>query len=249
LATAAEVAGDVVPVFLDVNVGMDRTGVPPGSDAAHHLLQALHDAASLELAGLHIYDGHQRATDLTERTAAVQEQWQQIETLRTWCRDRGIVLPKLVCGGTPTFPVYCGFEDPDIELSPGTSIFYDVGYGQLFPDLPFQPAAAVLTRVVSCPGRNRITLDLGTKAVASDPPKGSRVVFPELPGSVQIGHNEEHLQLEVPEDSTFVPGDVLLAIPTHVCPTSALYDRVPVVEGGQIVDYWEVTARSRAITV
>jgi D-serine deaminase-like pyridoxal phosphate-dependent protein len=74
-------------------------------------------------------------------------------------------------------------------------------------------------------------------------------VFPELPGSVQIGHNEEHLQLEVPEDSTFAPGDVLLAIPTHVCPTSALYDRVPVVEGGQIVDYWEVTARSRAITV
>ena len=43
-------------------------------------------------------------------------------------------------------------------------------------------------------------------------------------------------------------GDELFVIPTHICPTTALYDAVTVVEDGQIVDTWEVTARNRRIT-
>jgi len=85
--------------------------------------------------------------------------------------------------------------------------------------------------------------------VASDPPKGARVLFPSEPDAEHIGHNEEHLQLRVSEDRSYAPGDVLLAIPVHVCPTSALYDRVPVIENGKLVDEWEVTGRCRKITV
>lgn len=60
-------------------------------------------------------------------------------------------------------------SDPAIETCPGTSVLSDSGYGNAFPDLPFAPAAALVTRVVSRPAPNRMTLDLGNKAVAADP--------------------------------------------------------------------------------
>jgi D-serine deaminase-like pyridoxal phosphate-dependent protein len=74
------------------------------------------------------------------------------------------------------------------------------------------------------------------------------VLIPELPDAVQDIHSEEHLVLVTPEAARYQPGDVLLAIPVHVCPTSALYDRAVVVEGGRVLDSWEVTSRNRRIT-
>ena len=70
----------------------------------------------------------------------------------------------------------------------------------------------------------------------------------QLPDAVQDIHSEEHLVLVTPEADKYQPGDVLLAIPVHVCPTSALYDRAVVVDNGRIVDSWEVTSRNRRIT-
>ncbi len=94
-----------------------------------------------------------------------------------------------------------------------------------------------------------MTVDLGTKSVASDPPMGKRVVFPALPEAVQVVHNEEHLVLETPRADEFQPGDELLAIPRHICPTCALHKEVCVISSGQHVDRWEITARDRQLTI
>ena len=94
-----------------------------------------------------------------------------------------------------------------------------------------------------------MTLDIGNKAVAADPPKGARVFFPELPDAVQDSHNEEHMGLITPEAERYQPGDVLFAIPMHICPTSALYDRVAIIDKGQVAEYWNVTSRNRKITI
>lgn len=110
--------------------------------------------------------------------------------------------------------------DPSIELCPGTCVFHDAGYGMTFPDLPFEPAAWIVTRVVSRPASDRITLDVGNKAVAADPPKGARVFFPDLPNAVQDNHSEEHMVFVCTEASKYRHGDTLLAIPVHICPTS-----------------------------
>jgi D-threonine aldolase len=139
--------------------------------------------------------------------------------------------------------------DPAIELTPGTCVLWDAGYGELFSDLKFRPAALLLTRVVSRPTADRLTLDLGTKAVASDPPLGKRVVFPDLPDARQVIHNEEHLVLETARAADFQPGDELLAIPRHICPTSALYKEMFVVSEGRIIGQWPVTARDRRLTI
>lgn len=73
--------------------------------------------------------------------------------------------------------------------------------------------------------------------------------IPELPTAVQEIHSEEHMGLVTPDAVRFQPGDVMLAIPMHVCPTSALYDKVAVIENGRVAEYWDVTSRNRKLTI
>jgi len=175
--------------------------------------------------------------------------WQPGAALRDELVAAGLPVPRIVAGGTGSFPIFASIQDSVLELSPGTIIFHDWGYGSMFPDLQFTPAALLLTRVVSRPTENRVTLDLGYKAVASDPPAGNRLLFPDLPGAKAVLQNEEHLVLETSEASRFQPGDELLAIPRHICPTCALHKQVYVVAGGQLVGTWKVAARDRMLTV
>ena len=109
-----------------------------------------------------------------------------------------------------------------MECSPGTIVFHDQGYATRFPDLPFTPTALLLTRVVSRPRPGRICLDLGHKAVAADP-AGPRVHRIDVPEATIVGHSEEHLVVDTPAADRYPVGTCVLAIPTHICPTSALH--------------------------
>lgn len=249
LAAAMAAETKSIGVMLDVDVGQHRTGVDPQSTLAMELVEQTASLPGVTFAGFHVYDGHQHQESLQERSAAVLAEWPNVLALKQRCNDAGIDVPEILCGGSPTFPIYAELDDGAITLSPGTSIFHDTGYGGHFPDLDFTPAAIVLTRVISRPTPNRVTLDLGNKSVAADPPKGHRVHFPELPNAAQVIHNEEHLVLESDDAERFQPGDVLLGIPTHICPTSALHQDVAVVADGKLIGHWEVTARNRRITV
>jgi D-serine deaminase-like pyridoxal phosphate-dependent protein len=186
---------------------------------------------------------------VAERRAAVEAAWQPAEALRDDLLAVGLPAPRIVAGGTGSFPIFAGIEDAAIELSPGTIIFHDWGYGDAFPDLKFTPAALLLTRVVSRPSSDRVTFDLGYKAVASDPPAGNRLVFPDLPDAKAVLQNEEHLVVETSQAARFQPGDELLAIPRHVCPTCALHKQVYVVSGGKLIGTWQVAARDRQLTI
>jgi D-serine deaminase-like pyridoxal phosphate-dependent protein len=249
LAEAAAAAGVSLDVLLDVNPGRDRTGVRPGPEA-EILYRLIAASPALRATGLHVYDGHFQQAELTERRVAVEAAWRPVQELRDRLERQGLPVPRLLCGGTPTFPVFAGFNDPALELCPGTCVFHDQGYSDKFPDLRvFRPAALLFTRVVSRPARNRITLDLGTKSVAADPPMGQRVVFPRLPDAHQVLHNEEHLVLETERAGEFTPGDWLLAIPRHVCPCAVLYREALVIDAGALVDAWEIVARDRVLTI
>jgi len=88
-------------------------------------------------------------------------------------------------------------------------------------------------------------LDMGTKAVASDPPAGQRCRVLGVPNAVAVAHNEEHLVIETPAADRYRPGDGLYAIPAHVCPTVALYPRALTVEGERVTGSWTIAARDR----
>ena len=155
-------------------------------------------------------------------------------------------MPLLVAGGSPTFPFHA--RETDRQCSPGTTVLWDFGYGDKFLDLPFLPAAVLLTRVISKPGPNRLCLDLGHKAVAAENPH-PRVRFLELPDAPAISQSEEHLVIETPRAAEFAVGDTLHGIPRHICPTVALYSEATLVRAGAAVERWPIAARARRLTV
>lgn len=249
LADAMTAQGQSVDVLIDLDVGQHRTGIAAGPDA-EALYEQIGKFTSLRPGGFHVYDGHNHQDSLAERTKAVQSLLEPVLAMRARLEKRGIAVPRLVTGGTPTFPVFAKLTLPGMECSPGTCILQDHGYGTHFPDMAqFVPAALLLTRVISKPLPQRLTLDLGYKAVASDPPAGQRLVLLNVPDYKAVLQNEEHLVIETPAAERFNPGDAVYAIPTHICPTCAMHRSAYVVEGGRVTGQWEIVARDRVLNV
>jgi D-serine deaminase-like pyridoxal phosphate-dependent protein len=250
LSSGLAAAGLTVGAVLDLDVGQHRTGIPVGDDALALYELAAH-LPGLTPAGFQLYDGHNNQPDRADREAAVRAFLAPVLALRAAAEAKGVPVPRLVCGGTPSFPVYAGMTDvPGVECSPGTFVLHDAGYGSKYADLAgVTPAAVLVTRVVSRPTPTRVTLDLGTKAVASDPVLEKRVTLLDFPEYRVVGHNEEHLIVETDAAGRYKPGDVVYALPGHICPTVALHKEVSVAEGGRIVGRWGVASRDRVLSV
>lgn len=236
--------GASLSVFLDINCGMDRTGVAP-DDRAIALYRQITDARGLKAGGLHAYDGHIHDTDPDRRAAAAHSALEPVLALRQRLTQAGLDVPTVVAGGTPTFPVHA--RRGDVECSPGTYVFWDFGYAETMPDLPFRIAAVLMTRVVSKPGGNRLCLDLGHKAVAAEQP-APRVKLLSAPDAQAVMHSEEHLVIETAQAAQFPVGQALYALPRHICPTVALHQEVVVVRNGRAEARWKVVARDRSLT-
>lgn len=237
---SAVFATSSIDVWIDLNVGMGRTGISP--EKALDLATVIKQLPGLNLAGLHAYDGHIRDTDIAVRNQRADGSFALAKGVQQQILDpHGLTLP-IVVGGTPSFPSHALRTDPTMQLSPGTFVFWDAGYGKIVPDLPYEVAAVLLTRVVSIIDKQTVCIDLGHKSVAAENPF-PRVVFPDHPDATPIGQSEEHLVVQVPDAHTHQPGDIWYGIPIHICPTVNLYDAVQVVENGQVTGEWTVTAR------
>lgn len=238
-------AGVTGQVLLDMDNGFSRTGIAPGPRAAE-LYRLVNELPAIEPGGLHVYDGQFRQQDLEERCAASDAAFAPVLEFRQQLEAEGLPVPRVVAGGTPTFP--CHARRPDVECSPGTCIFWDASYADKFRDLDFLNAAVLLTRVISKPGEDRLSLDLGYKAVSPDNPD-PRVVLFGLSDAKALVHNEEHLTIATSQAGRYQVGDVLYGIPFHICPTVALHQNAVVIENGRATQRWDVVARDRCITV
>lgn len=245
---AALKAGPPVEVVMDLDVGQHRTGVSDMKKAVA-LYEQIARCSSLRCGGLHAYDGHNNHPDPEQRRRTVTEIVHRLEELSDALQRKGLPVPRIVAGGTPSFPFWAATTLPNLECSPGTCVLHDHGYQSKFPDLDMTIAAALLGRVVSRPTPERVTLDLGTKAVGSDPPLANRIALWDLPEHRIAGHYEEHLVLESPHADRFRPGQEVYGSPAHICSTVALYREALVVENGRVVDRWSILARDRVLTI
>ena len=235
-------AGAKIRVFVDLNTGMNRTGIRPTE--AEDLLESLKALPSLFIAGVHAYDGHLTEPNVALRNEQCETAFSGVNAFLEYFEQRMGRPAIVVAGGSATFPMHL---KRNVECSPGTFVFWDWGYSQQYPDQPFDFAALVLTRVISIVSDTLITTDLGYKSVASENPL-PRVHFLNAPQAKPLSQSEEHLSLQVPDSSCFQIGDVLYGVPVHICPTVALYEQSLVVENRQIKDSWRVIARDRVIT-
>ena len=233
----------VLAVWLDVDVGMGRTGVAD-TDEAQALYALLMELPGLFVRGLHAYDGQVNAPDLDTRTAEADAAFDKLEALGNELKRAGFPVEERIIGGSPTFAIHA--KRIGVELSPGTTVLWDEKNTVNYPDLDFLPAALVLTRVVSKPAENQLCLDLGYKAVCSEGPQ-PRVKLLGLANVRVLTHSEEHLVIESPSAFEFGVGALLYGVPWHVCPTVALYDKAVIAHGNRAMEVWPVTARGRAL--
>jgi D-serine deaminase-like pyridoxal phosphate-dependent protein len=245
LSAALVGAGVEAAVALDVDVGMHRTGV--SWDRAAELYRLLRGLPGIRPGGLHCYDGHNREREPAARSAAAAAIVDDARRLRKTLEGEGLPVPLLVMGGTPSFPCYAPY--PEVALSPGTCFLHDWGYQHSFPDLPFEPAALVLSRVVSRPRSGRVTVDCGNKGIAADP-SGERGLPLDLRDARTAIQSEEHWTFESPDADGRAIGSEVYVLPTHICPTFALYrEAIAVDAGGHCGESWPVTARDRSIGI
>jgi D-serine deaminase-like pyridoxal phosphate-dependent protein len=234
-----------IGVYIDINVGMNRTGIAP-DEKALELYERLMQINGIHFMGLHVYDGQHRQADPAARETACDEAFQAVYGLIEGMESKGYPRPFIIAGGSPSFSIHA--KKTDRDCSPGTNIFWDRGYGLICPEQDFVPAVKILTRVISLPAPNRICLDLGHKAVAAENELAKRVYFPEHPELKPVGQSEEHLVMELAPGHGFKPGDTLIGIPYHICPTVALHETLIAIEEEQVVGEWKVAARKRTIS-
>jgi D-serine deaminase-like pyridoxal phosphate-dependent protein len=242
--------GGRVGVFLDINPGMNRTGIEQNDSArVMRLITAIRDAG-LPFRGLHYYDGQYGHVAEPQRTAATHAGYRRLLELAGEIQRHGFNLPEIVTAGTPTFPCslsYKGFVGADFvhRVSPGTIVYCDAtSLAQLPHEYGYGPGALVLVRVVSNPAETIVTCDAGHKAVSADAGVPTCVVVghPEL---TPLSPSEEHLPLRKKEPKGPLAGEILYLLPRHICPTVNNFDCALLVSGGQIEGVEKVSARGR----
>jgi D-serine deaminase-like pyridoxal phosphate-dependent protein len=232
----------IVKVFIDLNVGMDRSGILPVK--AFDLYQQCIALPHIQIIGLHLYDGHIHDKSIDTRVARCNDAFAPVENLVMQLRATGFY-PVIVAGGTPTFPVHA--TRADVECSPGTFIYWDAGYEEVLVEQSFLNAALVITRIVSLPQPDKICVDLGHKSIASENEPNKRVFFLNAPELTFAAHSEEHLVLNAGAGHSYKVGDLLYGVPYHICPTVALYERAVIINNKQINGEWKNIARDRKI--
>src|SRR5258708_2470169 len=144
----------LVSIFLDINPGMNRTGIEQSHSNAVIALVGAIRANGLEFRGLHYY-GQYGGLSESERTAAAHTGYDQLLKVTAEIERSGISVPEIVTAGTPTFPCSLAYErfrnGPFIHrISPGTIVYNDATtLAQLPSAYGYQPAVVVATRVVS----------------------------------------------------------------------------------------------------
>ena len=247
--------GKRVGLFIDVNPGMNRTGIEiANTDGILSLARAIL-AKGLRFRGVHYYEGHQNQENLQERTQAAHAGYDVLMKLLKTLDSSGIFVEEVITSGTPALPCalsYVPFSQARFlhRISAGTVTYSDVtSVSQLPPSYGLRPAAVVLSGVVSHPTAGRITCDAGHKTVSADAGIPNCAVI-GYPGMQPLKPSEEHLPIDL-TDGTATPaiGELLHLVPRHVCPTVNNFDHALIIRNGEIAGVERVTARGREMPI
>jgi len=245
LQAAKEVA---VPLhyFVDLDIGLHRTGVAPSK--AWQFFDSIPKNDSILFAGLHAYDGHNAAQDPEERRSRSELDMAQLKGVIHAFESRGQKVPRIVVGGTPSFlpdldNLYRTSIDSEIIVSPGTWIYFDSWSKVLMPDT-FEVAVCILAQVIDRVAPDTATLNLGHKRWAVD--SGPLDCF-SMMGMEALNWNEEHTIVKVPKNLKLPVGSYILMAPKHVCPTVNLWETFDVIDPDGRIEIREspIDARNR----
>ncbi|MBP7143310.1 MAG: DSD1 family PLP-dependent enzyme [Opitutaceae bacterium] len=243
LAAAAERAGSTLTVFVEIDVGSKRCGVPPGP-AAVELAKSIQGNPRLRFGGLQAYHGPaQHVRGVAQRKAASSAAAESARQTRQLLLLHGIECPIVTGGGTGTFEFDAATGVYD-EVQPGSYVFMDADYARNEwerGESDFQQSLFVWTTVMSRPEGSLGSVDAGIKSMSNDsgPPLARG-----RPDIEYVRGADEHgvLRFTQPERAPGV-GDKLMLVPGHCDPTVNLHDWIVGVRGGIVETVWPVAAR------
>ena len=227
---------------------MDRTGIEQDHIPAILEVAVAITNAGLAFRGLHYYDGHLTAPLFQQREKLAHYGYDRLMEIVNAVECSGFRVEEVITSGTPAFPfaaTYAPFQESSFvhRVSPGTVVFNDVtSLAQLPHDRGYQPAAVVVSTVVSHPRPNLFTCDAGHKAVSADAGVPTCAVAGH-PDCTPLKPSEEHLPIEVKSGRRPEIGEPLYLIPRHICPTVNNFDDALIIESNRIVGMEKVTAR------
>ena len=236
-------------LFLDVNSGMNRTGIDSSRlDEIVKIARAVAEAGH-RFRGVHYYEGNHIEPNLRKRIASAHRGYLKLLKVISALEDSGILVEEVVTSGTPALPcalAFDGFRKRRFlhRVSPGTLVYNDfTSIGQLPREYGFKLAALVIATVVSKPTRDLVTCDAGYKSVSADAGIPTCLVHnhgrlrPAVP-------SEEHLPIKVTAGMASPKrGDQLYLVPRHICPTVNNFDSALIITGGKVSGVERVTAR------
>jgi D-serine deaminase-like pyridoxal phosphate-dependent protein len=248
IAAAARAADRAVSVYVEMDLGMHRVGVP-AIDAAISLAQAVRASAPLTFAGIAFYPGHVREP-VDQQTHKLEELDAALRVAVNGFETAGL-RPGVVSGGsTPT--LWHTHELSSVtEFRPGTYVYNDRTTAAIGACDWDDCALTVLATVVSTAVPGQAVIDAGTKALGREPMRGADgadgfgCLLDRRDVTVK-SMSEEHGILDLSRTSWRPDvGDRVRVIPNHVCIVVHLNDVVAGVRGDLVETTWPVTARGR----
>lgn len=245
-------AGTGVDLFLDLDAGLRRTGIPLADAARVQATVEAAAAAHVRLRGLHLYAGDLHVPDPRARARALHAAYDRVAALAARLIADGTPLEEISTAGTPALRAsldYRGFDGlPLVQRhGAGTIVFGDRrSLAEDGIEDGFAAAAVVLSRVTSRTAAGEVVCDAGHKAVAADAGVPTCEVV-HHPHWRPLAPNEEHLPIDVALDPAPDYGTLLRLLPTHVCPTTNLFDALVFVRGGRIAAFERLPARGHEL--
>jgi len=241
LAAEASAAGVHLRVLIEVDTGMGRAGVAPGSSAVD-LARNIKALPGLELVGVEGWEGH--ATEIQdehEKAATIECAVSALTATADALRRAGFPISIVSCGGTGTFRFTTRLPGVT-EIQAGGGILSDVRYRtKCNADLPY--SLTVLTTVISRPNELRIICDAGKKTMSSD----AAVPLPlgvEFLRSVNL--SAEHARLELDRPNHFLKvGDKLEFVVGYSDTTVHLHEEMIGTRDGRVEIVWPILGRGK----
>lgn len=235
-----------IPLYVDVNTGLNRLGQEPGEPTAE-LVKRIASLPGVEVVGLMTHGGHVYGkTSLDDVRGVARAEAEGLVETKRMLEKEGIFIREISVGSTPTSK-FIGDQQGVTEMRPGAYVFGDRSQIATHIITEQECAMTVLATVVSTPRPGTVIIDAGSKTFSSD-------ANAHLPGFGTLRGNpdvyverlsEEHGNVRVPDGMTFAVGDVLQFVPNHCCATANLHDRLIGVRGGKFERIITVDARGK----
>ncbi|MFO1021524.1 MAG: DSD1 family PLP-dependent enzyme [Planctomycetales bacterium] len=224
LAALCRERGVTVRVIIEVDIGLNRVGVPPGKPVVD-LAQGISQLKGVQFAGIMGYEGH--LLTIANQEEKRNKIFESIAILNhaTDLLDRaGIACDIVSAGGTGSFQIAA--ECPGVtELQAGGGIFMDPFYKETCQVKDLDYALTVLATVVSRPLIDKAVLDCGRKSLGFNPEIHLPLVKGYEDAKVQR-MSAEHCEITLgPKSRDLKIGDKVEMIVGYGDLTTTLHDR------------------------